>query len=280
MIPIVDLNELARQLANGALTIHGVYMTNLQPGRYYGHTPSRPTPHAGFVFALRGHAVFECNGTPYDLYPGRIVHGAKQMALRVTVGPSGFEYALIHYSLTPPAGEGEGYTGTHYVLETVENPQIVETLRLLQTAMTTPGHLQSVRSKALFYSTVYQMISSARNRRNAESQNTMEHAIQYIHGHYMEPLSLSKLAGLYDMDEKKFAYAFNKYVGMFPIDYVIQHRIRRAGQLLATSHCSVRDIAESVGYSDAHYFSRLFKKHVGCTLSEFRSRSGNNPPVF
>lgn len=280
MTPIVDLNELARQFAAGALTVHGVYITQLQPGHYHGHTKLRPTPYAGFVFALRGQAVFEFDGTPYELSPGLIVHGAKNMALKLAVGPTEFEYALIHYALEMPPGEPAGYAGTHYTLDTGENPHIAELLRLLHAAMTTPGHLQAVRAKELFYGTVYEMIGSARSRLNVENRNTIEHALAYIHDHYMEPLNLKKLAGLSGMDVKKFAYSFHKYVGIFPIDYVIQHRMSRARQLLATSRSTVSDIAESVGYADAHYFSRLFKKHAGCSPSEFRSRGGNNPPVF
>ncbi|MGG6313797.1 helix-turn-helix domain-containing protein [Paenibacillus macerans] len=280
MTPIVDLNELAGQFAAGALTIHGTYLSSLEPGHYDGHSPDRPTPYAGFVFALRGQAKFALNGTPYELVPGIIVHGAKNMTLQLDLDPSGFEYALIHYSLELPAGNTAAYHETHYGLETGENPHIVEMLRLLHAAMTTPGMLQAVRAKELFYGTVYEIVSCARSRQNIESRSTVEHALEYIHEHYMESLNLKKLAGLYDMDVKKFAYWFHKYIGLFPIDYVIRHRMARARQLLATSRCSISDIAESVGYVDAHYFSRLFRKHIGCSPSEFRDRSGNHPPVL
>ncbi len=267
-------------MAGGAVTVHGVYLTSLRPGRYFGHTSDRPTPHAGFVFALRGQAVFTFNGTPYELTSGIVVHGARGMTLRVDVGTSGFDYALIHYTLSAAPGEPQGYTGTHFVLETGENPRITELLHLLQASVTTPGHLQAVRTKELFYSTIYEALSCARNRMNRESRNAVEHVLEYIHTHYTEPLNLEKLAGLVDMDIKKFAYVFHKYVGVYPIDYLIQHRMSRARVMLATSNSSIRNIAESIGYGDSHYFSRLFKKYTGCTPSEFRSRNGNNPPFF
>ncbi|WP_128630488.1 helix-turn-helix domain-containing protein [Paenibacillus oralis] len=279
--PVVDLNELAKQFAAGELSLQGVYFTHLQPGIYKGHTKSRPTPYAGLVFALRGQAVFTFDNTPYELQPGLIVHGPRGMALQVEVGPGGFEYALIHYTLDSPAGSSpDAYTRTHYMLDTGEQPRIMELLRLLQTSMTTPGPLQAVRSKELFYGTVYEMLSCARSRLNAGSRSMIEHALGYIHEHYMEPLNLKTLAGLYEMDVKKFAYAFRKYAGMFPIDYLIRHRMSRARQLLVATSCSVSEIAESVGYGDAHYFSRLFRKHTGCSPSEFRAQSGNNPPLF
>ncbi|WP_270406710.1 AraC family transcriptional regulator [Paenibacillus timonensis] len=280
MIPIVDLNELAGQFAAGALTIHGVYLSSLEPGQYDGHSKERPTPHAGLVFALRGQAEFAFDGTPCELVPGVVAHGAKNMTLQLKVPATGFEYVLIHYTLKLPAESKLEYHRTHYSLEPGENPRIVEMLRQLHAAANTPGSLQALRVKELFYGTIGEVIGCARNRLNVESRSAVEHALEYIHAHYMEPLNLRKLAGLHDWDVKKFAYAFHKYVGLFPIDYVIRHRMARASELLATSRCSVGDIAESVGYGDAHYFSRLFKKHVGCSPSEFRARNGNDPPIL
>lgn len=280
MIHIIDLNELAGQFAAGALTIHGVYRSSLEPGQYNGHSRDRPTPHAGLVFALRGQAVFTFDGTPYELAPGVVVHGAKNMTLQLKVPASGFDYVLIHYSLDFPTEDKLGYHQAHYALEPGENPRVVEMLRQLHTAANTPGSLQALRGKELFYGALGEVIRCTRNRLNVESRSIVEHALEYIHAHYMEPLNLKKLASLHDLEVKKFAYAFHKYVGLFPIDYVIRHRMARASELLATSRCSVSDIAESVGYSDAHYFSRLFKKHVGCSPSEFRVHHGNHPPVL
>ncbi|MFD1957454.1 helix-turn-helix domain-containing protein [Paenibacillus thailandensis] len=273
---MADLNELARQFAEGALTIAGVYRSELKPGSYYGHTKDRPTPSAGFVFALRGQASFIFDGTPYELVPGSIVHGGKRMTLRLEVGPSGFEYILIHYALNGPKGEPAGYSEAHYRLDGRRIPNLEEKLAALHSASASPGPMQAVRVKELFYGLLFHILTGMRNERNRDSTTVVEQAMEYIHGHYMEPLTLKQLADMHGLSVKRFSYLFRKYTGLFPIDYLIQHRMNRAKQLLAASPCNVNEIASSVGYADAHYFSRLFKKHTGVTPTAFRSGFGQS----
>jgi YesN/AraC family two-component response regulator len=49
---------------------------------------------------------------------------------------------------------------------------------------------------------------------------------------------------------------------------LIQHRMKRAQELLTLGNYSIKQVAASVGYEDALYFSRLYKKHFGYTPSQ------------
>jgi YesN/AraC family two-component response regulator len=98
---------------------------------------------------------------------------------------------------------------------------------------------------------------------NSESHSMMEQTIEYIRQHYMESVTLESLAEQHQMKAKYFSHIFQKYTGTGPIHYLIQYRMKVAHELLMTTSFSVRDIAGSVGYPDAYYFSRLFKKHYG-----------------
>tara|TARA_B110000483_G_scaffold236388_1_gene309420 strand:- start:7026 stop:7877 length:852 start_codon:yes stop_codon:yes gene_type:complete len=63
---------------------------------------------------------------------------------------------------------------------------------------------------------------------------------------------------------------FRKTVGVSLKSYMVEHRINQAKQLLAETTTSVSNIGELVGYSDLYHFSRLFKKRVGQSPSQFR----------
>lgn len=52
-------------------------------------------------------------------------------------------------------------------------------------------------------------------------------------------------------------------------------RIGKARELLETTELRSFQIAEAVGYNDAHYFSYMFKKQTGVTPSEYRKENGN-----
>ncbi|TPE67343.1 AraC family transcriptional regulator [Halalkalibacterium halodurans] len=272
----VDLNELAGQFASGFLTVDGVYRTTLEAGRVLGHTRAYPTPKSGFLFALKGEASFVFNGTAYHLSPGKVVHGGKNMELIVKVGPAAFEYCLIHYTLHTRSNHRND-TDSHFLLDPGENLAITEKLDLLHRIKSTPGNFPEIQAKALFYTIFHDMLICARNRLNRESQLVIEQVVEYIHHHYMEPMTVKKLADMSGMGVKPFSYLFKKYIGMFPIDYLIQYRLKRAKNLLVSSNSSIADIAESIGYLDALYFSRLFKKHIGCSPTAFRTQMGNCP---
>jgi iron complex transport system substrate-binding protein len=71
-----------------------------------------------------------------------------------------------------------------------------------------------------------------------------------------------------------------------PIDYLIQVRMNKAKELLLNTEHTLKEIAESVGYSDSYYFSRLFKKITGSAPTAFRNHGlnpdegRNNPSVL
>jgi transcriptional regulator GlxA family with amidase domain len=59
-------------------------------------------------------------------------------------------------------------------------------------------------------------------------------------------------------------------MGMAPSDYVINLRINVACDLLKSSDMSIKEIAASVGYDNAHFFSKLFKKKTGVSPKAYR----------
>lgn len=58
---------------------------------------------------------------------------------------------------------------------------------------------------------------------------------------------------------------FQKEVGVSPLKYMTQLRMKRASALLKDGLYSIAEIAERCGFSDALYFSRAFKKYFGCS---------------
>ena len=68
-----------------------------------------------------------------------------------------------------------------------------------------------------------------------------------------------------------FTRLFKKYYGKSPTEYKVQIRIDQAKNMLIETDMRIKAIAESVGYSDALYFSRAFKKECGYSPSEYRA---------
>lgn len=78
------------------------------------------------------------------------------------------------------------------------------------------------------------------------------------------------LAKVAHLSPSRFAALFKEAVGLAPIDYLLRLRMQRARQLLSGSDWTISQIARAVGYSDAFYFSRLFKTHFGFSPKKYR----------
>jgi transcriptional regulator GlxA family with amidase domain len=81
--------------------------------------------------------------------------------------------------------------------------------------------------------------------------------------------SMVHLSGL---PERTFKRRFQRAVGMSPLEYVHGLRLEAAKQLLETSDETLDKLAERVGYEDATFFSRLFRRKVGLTPALYRRR--------
>ncbi len=57
---------------------------------------------------------------------------------------------------------------------------------------------------------------------------------------------------------------------MTPKQYIMSIRMGNAQALLESNHYTIQEIASFVGYDDAPYFGRLFKREVGMTPSQYR----------
>ena len=98
----------------------------------------------------------------------------------------------------------------------------------------------------------------------------IERAKRYIQSHYSEDILLSHVAGYVNLSPVYFSRLFKEQTGDNFSDYLIGCRIERARQLLRDTDRKVYEICEDVGYSDLKHFYGVFKRHAGCTPSEYR----------
>jgi len=72
---------------------------------------------------------------------------------------------------------------------------------------------------------------------------------------------------------------FNKLkglLGLSPIEFIKETRIKRAAELLETGKYNVSEVSFQIGMNDARYFSKCFKHKYGMTPSEYRNRAIGN----
>lgn len=96
----------------------------------------------------------------------------------------------------------------------------------------------------------------------------------WIAEHYGEPNPVTALVRLSGLAERSFKRRFQQATGMAPLEYVHALRIEEAKQMLEAGDEPIEAIAHEVGYEDAAFFSRLFRRKVNLTPAHYRKRFG------
>ena len=88
--------------------------------------------------------------------------------------------------------------------------------------------------------------------------------------HLRQGITLESLEERYHINKYQIVKEFSKYMGLPPIEYQISKRISYSKDLLRYSRLSIKEISLAIGIENTAYFSRLFKKKVGISPSDYR----------
>nr|WP_295285056.1 AraC family transcriptional regulator [uncultured Blautia sp.] len=109
-----------------------------------------------------------------------------------------------------------------------------------------------------------------------EKKNAMkrlEQAFDYIDAHYCEKITLEEVASSVYMSANYFSSYFRKVTNISFSDYVTRMRINHARELLREGKKNVTEIAMECGFNNISNFYRLYKKHVGKTPKDEKSKN-------
>lgn len=107
-------------------------------------------------------------------------------------------------------------------------------------------------------------------KREEQTSGIIRKAKAYIEENYMRDISLDEVSRIVDISPYYFSKLFKEKTGQNFIEYLTNIRIEKAKKLLLQSDMNIKNICVDIGYSDPNYFSRIFKKMVGVTPTEYR----------
>ncbi|MFF2484614.1 AraC family transcriptional regulator [Paenibacillus sp. NPDC058071] len=246
-------------------------------------------PASAFLYAVRGRANIWLDDTMHSVDGAHVLHGGKGARLDIAVEEQ-FEYFLILYKATltlPASQEWVRFIALNkpfqhqYGFIPLYPLSLQEKVRHLFEDWMKPEPLDKFHARTLFYQFVHELLWQMQ-RQGIEPirPDLAAQALRFMNERYMEPITLDMMADLLDCSTRYLTKLFKSKMNESPIRFLTQIRMDKAAQLLTETMAPLQEIAQQVGYPDAHTLSRSFKKHYGVPPAIYRTKNLGVDPVL
>lgn len=110
----------------------------------------------------------------------------------------------------------------------------------------------------------------AKKYSSQQYSHIVQNSLNYIHENIENKISLNDIAEQLKITPNHLARQFRAETGKTVVEYINYTRVITAANKLKHTSLSVADVAASVGINDTNYFSRIFRKFMGCSPSEYK----------
>ncbi len=123
-----------------------------------------------------------------------------------------------------------------------------------------------------YLSYLYQYTNGAYKKTGGKtsSRYIIREITDYINNNYYEKLMINDLAQRFFLNPSYLSGLFKEETGKAFTTYLVECRLKKAVELLENTTLSSAEISSRVGYDDYFHFSKLFKKHIGVSPSNYR----------
>ncbi|HEU4521467.1 MAG TPA: AraC family transcriptional regulator [Thermoanaerobaculia bacterium] len=220
---------------------------------------------ARFTFVLTGRLTETLDGRPYDVVRGEVqwmppmrAHAVDVEAMTsvLLIEIESAHFTDIGHILRLPARASAPWG-------TTEQP-----LRRLMSEM----HNHSPLSDLALQGLIMQLIAGAAREMSGPQTLPpfMERAVTFVADSVTEPITSHDVAAAAGMPVEHMRAAFRRFFGSSITEFIRRRRIERAMDVLATSDCSLADLAADLGFCDQPHLARVFKQVTGTTPAKFR----------
>ena len=115
-----------------------------------------------------------------------------------------------------------------------------------------------------------QTVKSIDEGKFLDANNPIKEVTEYIKQNLKENINLKSLSEKACMSTTSFYRFFKRELGMSPIEYILNEKIKCAKNLLKNPTLQINEVCYLAGFEDANYFIRLFKKYEGITPKQYQ----------
>lgn len=105
-----------------------------------------------------------------------------------------------------------------------------------------------------------------------QTDSRLAFVVKFIREHLHNPLNIEQLSKKACMSQTHFFRSFKNELGISPVDFINNERIKMAKNLLRTPNKSINDVCYASGFNNVSYFNKIFKRATNLTPSEYKAQ--------
>ncbi len=215
------------------------------------------------TFLVSGEMVYYVNDIKHTLSGGDIVYVPAGSIRQRELGGVSNDYISINF-------HSDSRLELDIISKGCINNEVKLLLNYFESAYASPSTDRGAKLKLTLETLILQITD---NIYDSYTSPLSAEIISFISSHYTERITLNDISQATFYSAAYCENEFKKTTGKSIINYLIDVRINAAKKLLAESSMSCARIAVAVGFEDANYFSRVFKKRTGYSPLRFREYS-------
>ncbi|MDD3277556.1 MAG: AraC family transcriptional regulator [Lachnospiraceae bacterium] len=277
--PVLVTQEILSRYERGAFSWHWhpeVELTLIMEGSISYQINSQ-------IFQLHaGDGIF-CNSNA--LHTGHMINQEDCYYISITFHPRmiyGFEGSALQTEFVNPILDSNSFSAFLFSPDIPWQHQVLEQMRDIFTLslehpsafeMRTQQLLSSIWTSLYLYGNTSDSPLSLLQGKNVERLRCI---LLYIQEHYMEHITLEDIADQINICKSECCRFFKKHMQQSLFDYLLYYRVEKSLALLADHTMSIAEISELTGFCNPAYFSRVFKKQLQTSPTQYRSEHLEN----
>ncbi len=256
-----------------------------------GEFPWHWHPEIELTFVMEGEIAYQVNDSLYHLKEGEglfcntnVLHSGHGECsgdcsyLSVTFHPRllyGYSSSVMQVKYMDHILKSPSLASIHFIPEKSWQRRVLElmeAIRLLNREHPMSEELQIQIALLRIWQEIFEHVEvnetgPAENGRDTER---IRRIMEYIQKHYAEKITLEELAEQIHLCRSESCRLFRRYMKESMFDYLLDYRVERSLELLRSPDLDVTQIADRVGFGSPGYYSKIFKRKMGCTPLEYR----------
>ncbi len=216
------------------------------------------------TFLISGEMTYFVNDISHPISSGDIIYVPSGSIRQREIGEVLNDYVSINFHANKPLE-------LDTVLKGCINNEVKLLLNYFETAYSSPSTDRQTKLALAVEMLILQIID---NLNDSYTSPLSAEIISFISSHYTEKITLNDISQATFYSSAYCENEFKRTTGKSIINYLIDVRVNAAKKLLAESSMSCARIATAVGFEDANYFSRIFKKRTGYSPLRYRDFLG------